>query len=102
MGTKSEIGQHGTQGMYNNGCRCKACTQARSASAWAARQVANWDEPIGLFAIRGETHYTKKDKTDPTAHAIPSWLIVQALKRNQRQIKRMILEEFWVWSKKKG
>lgn len=40
------VREHGTASMYNAGCRCRDCTKANSARAWAKRAAAAWDGSV--------------------------------------------------------
>ena len=42
------MAKHGTRAKYNDGCRCRKCTDEVSAYAWAARKMGTWTRDIEL------------------------------------------------------
>ena len=78
--------KHGTRNCYNKGCRCKKCTDAVAAHAWARRKIEGWDEPL---RVTEEPVVTRDDLM------IPSALIAKVIHEKQHKIKMNILEEVW-------
>ena len=78
--------KHGTRNCYNKGCRCKKCTDAVAAQAWARRKVDGWDEPLRV---------TEEPVITRDGLMIPSALIAKVIHERQHQIKMKILEEIW-------
>lgn len=78
--------KHGTRNCYNKGCRCKKCTDAVAAQAWARRKVDGWDEAL---QVTEEPVVTRDDLM------IPSALIAKVIHEKQHKIKMNILEEVW-------
>jgi hypothetical protein len=78
--------KHGSRNAYNKGCRCKKCTAATAAQAWARRKVEGWDEPLRV---------TEEPVVTRDGLMIPSALIAKVIHERQHQIKMNILEEVW-------
>ena len=78
--------KHGTRNCYNKACRCKKCTDAVAAQAWARRKVDGWDEPLRV---------TEEPVVTGDGLMIPSALIAKVIHEKQHQIKMNILEEVW-------
>lgn len=78
--------KHGTRNCYNKGCRCKKCTDAVAAQAWARRKVEGWDEHLKV---------TEEPVITRDGIAIPSHLIAKIMYEKEHLIKTTILEEVW-------
>ena len=79
--------KHGTRGCYtNHNCRCKKCTAAHAAHAWAARQIETWKDPICV-----------EHNSLPTTGTlmIPAEIIERAVAANERSIKLHALKQMW-------
>jgi len=87
--------QHGKRATYANyGCRCKKCTAAQSAHAWAKRHLQQWKAPLRFEPT--------PVVTADSPIFIPASVIARAVERKERAIKLEALEIIWHEAKKNG
>lgn len=84
---------HGSRTTYKAGCRCPECVKAQSAYCWAQRRAKEWTAPVGE-ALLGASG------ADPVVFVgnditIPSSLIVEALRKREKDVKIDALTALW-------
>lgn len=90
---------HGTRAAYAAGCRCKACCRANSAEVWARRHAQNWHSRLPLsLPAEGKPVPVCDIRGKPLV--IPPDVLLEALKRHEKEVKVTALTMFRLGTRK--